>query len=96
MTTIRTIAVFACVVLCAALYSNTQPTAAVPAALANPFQLVPAQTSHGGPGAASWEEHTVFLIDTRSGQVWEYWASMTTSDGKVHEAALVPVKTALP
>jgi hypothetical protein len=79
----------AVIVLCFALFSNTQQAPTAPA-LAGTFQLVPAEYSVTS-GGSSWEQHTVFLLDSKSGQVWEYSASGKTSDGKYHPAAMDPV-----
>lgn len=80
------------IVLCPALYSNTQQP---PTAPAGTFQLVPAEysVSYGG---ANFENHVIFEIDSKTGQVWEYLPAGKTSDGKMHEAHLVPIKADQP
>jgi hypothetical protein len=92
MSASRVVIVVGVIVLCSALNSKTQQT---PTAPSGTFQLVPAEYSVTSDGA-SWEEHTVFLLDSKGGQVWEYSPATKTSDGKFHDSALVPVKQVVP
>jgi hypothetical protein len=88
----RVAVLVAVIVLCFALFSNTQqpPTAPVGA-----FQLVPAEYSVTYNGS-NFEQHAVFSIDSKTGQVWEYFPAGKGSDGKPREAAMIPVRQILP
>lgn len=66
MSASRVAIVVGVIVLCSALYSNTQQPLTAPAGT---FQLVPAEYSVASKGAG-WEEHTIFLLDSKDGQVW--------------------------
>lgn len=80
------------VVLLFALSSNTQQA---PTSPIGEYQLVPVQYSVTTSGA-SWEQHTVFLLDSKSGQIWEYLPARKSADGKFHDAVLSPVKAVSP
>jgi hypothetical protein len=88
MSASRVVLVVGVVVLCFALYSNTQQ---IPMAPLGVFQLVPAQYSVPSPGGL-YEQHTVFLVDSKNGQVWEYLPPGKTDDGKLRDAKLVQVE----
>lgn len=76
------------IVLCFALSSNTQQKPIVPDGT---FQLVPAQYTVSAV-TGTWEQHTVFLLDSKTGHVWEYLpAGNHGHDGKFTDASLVPV-----
>jgi hypothetical protein len=87
MSASRAAVIVGLLVVCFALSSNTQQTTNLPSGT---FQLVPAEYSVTTNGT-SWEEHTIFLLDSKAGQVWEYLPARTTKDGKFHDATLVPV-----
>lgn len=87
MSASRVFLVVGVIVLCFALYSNTQQ---VPAASIGSFQLVPAQYSSLAP--AGTEQHTVFLLDSKTGQVWEYLPASKSNDGKFRDAMLVHIE----
>jgi hypothetical protein len=84
----RVAAVIAAFVLCSVLFSKTQQT---PSTQTGAFQMVPSEYSVSAKGA-NWEQHTVFLLDSKSGQVWEYNAAHYDSDGKMREGAFLSVK----
>ena len=92
MSASRVAVLVAVIVLCFAVFSNTQQT---PTAPAGAFQLVPAEYSVTYNGS-NFEEHAVFSIDSKTGQVWEYSPAGKTSDGKIHEPAMIPVRQVLP
>jgi hypothetical protein len=87
MSASRVAVVVAVIVLCFALYSNTQQA---PTAPAGTYQLVPAEYSVTS-GGSGWEQHAVFLLDSKTGELWEYLPAHTSSDGKVRPALLLPV-----
>ncbi len=39
----------------------------------------------------NWEEHRVFLVDSSSGNVWEYWPERIDKDQIFHAARFQPV-----
>jgi len=58
------------------------------------YQLVAAPLSAGPFGAsrAIVEDHRLFLVDSASGNVWQYITEWTDKDGHYHEALLVPIQ----
>lgn len=82
----RVSVVIGIVVLCFLVSSRSQsaPTISSPKA-PFAFQLVPAQISQTS-GGASWEDHTVFLVDSNTGQVWEYVSGRVDKEGKYHSS----------
>ena len=78
--------------LFSALYSHTQQTAPNQT---GPFQLVPAEYSVSSKGS-SWEQHSLFLVDSQTGRVWEYLPARESKDGTFHDAGLIPVARATP
>ena len=67
-----------------ALSSNTQQA---PISPIGTYQLVPAQYSADGN-----EPHTVFLVDSKTGQVWEYLPPGKSADGKFRNAMFAMVE----
>ena len=58
------------------------------------YQLVAAPLTAGpfGPTKAIVEDHRLFLVDSASGNVWQYITEWTDKDGHYHESLLVPVQ----
>lgn len=72
------------VVFAFALSSITQQA---PTSPIGTYQLVPAQYSMDGN-----EQHSVFLVDSKTGQVWEYLPPGKSADGKFRNAMFVMVE----
>ena len=87
MSASRIAALIGVFVLCSVL-SNTQQT---PTAPTGTFQIVPADYTVSSSGAGTWEQHTVFLLNSKDGEVWEYIAAHKSDDGKFHDAVLLPI-----
>jgi hypothetical protein len=82
--------------LCCFVYSQDKQTPATrtnsPAA---GYELLPAEVTLVSP-SGSYEEHRVFLINSASGEAWEYYPERMDKAGKFHGSSfqVVPVASA--
>jgi hypothetical protein len=90
MSTRRFAVVVGFLVLCCFVYAQRRQTSSgnVPSG----YQLMPAQVTLTSP-AGPLDQHRVFLLDSTSGQVWEYYPEMLDKTGKYHGSSFqsVPV-----
>lgn len=56
------------------------------------FQLLAATvTVTPGKGVSPWDEHRVFMVNSATGETWEYTPAFFGSNGKVVDAGFNPI-----
>lgn len=80
-------------VLCGLVYSQSKTTP-LPAPAALGYQLIQAEvTIPSSP--TTYTDHRLYLFDSASGRVWEYFPEGTDKNGKFHEPVFVGVSVTI-
>ena len=56
------------------------------------FQMLAASVTISPGKGVSWEEHRVFMVNSATGETWEYVPSFWDKEGKLVEAGFFPIR----